>query len=1160
MQSGIQPSASPPQENGKQGANLRRSELLRYIHLKRIADGLAPEPSSPGEATSTGDVDHLLRALHERIRLLGDVRCAADARVECFLEEHFADLYLPRPLRLPNQTLTLDRAGLAREMSLPSDSDRFENEYVSSYRVKNGVLHNPRADRRTTQGTFHVTRGGLPIPADKKGVPKRTFALLFERAFDPPRELLMLPFTAHEPAPTETMVSLLVRPLVAPGVPGISPEKRMEIRFFVPAGLISNLDFVETIFGNAGDPFLPENDSGLDVEHWTGHTGCVILAPHLCQTRKCVAGLPRWDEADDRERRDGMCWKSEDELYNEGQPFKLTCRTSAGVILTLIADNYYGYCKKEVKTQISFAANLFGNVEEEHAGGAIAFPSFNLGDEFQANSRRYNGRTFDDVARDYATIVDVQPEGYGIDRNYPDLIYIPENARATLHEQRVVWTRDDQEYSIPLLPGKVYMAPSGYRVQMDKHPEAPTWRLMATAGEGTYCHKPCTVSGGGKSEISKSLIDYMLYGPIFVADLKRDLDFVQEIFDKDYSKRWRAGSTIQPDYSHTKSRKPLDPSRSLGSLIKMLTPSQDYTDDYNAWLASVPNYIYSLVFIIKRFQQPDWRGDWRKYFSVDIVNGDAGHELKYLNRKLVGTYLRVGFDRDHNWRTFKLRQDFAPATKLAMEDDISVSIVVPGRQLQYANPNHLAGSYKFVANCERRLFQRPDDAVHRGLDKQAEADLAGADNFISNFEPLPARQVQDMVKYVVDLDRFTPPMQTLLREVATEGKGYVVCSSMPRLVDGVPTKNPRYLQLRPDLANPMHAYVGEIGTRLFRAVPADKPVPMPVNAVLFGRRNNPAEPAVGIRGLAVFNPLHFQELPELFMDFISSLTGKSPSTTGAGSEGALTKGPFNALLPIIDLNNTLVSFLLTELVGFSTAAGHIGAEVRMDHDISYLIPEIWCRISPHERDPQFLLQEQLFEPLEDYEFQGETIHASRLGFRMTQRFVRRFFGRIFDNPAKVFDESILRPEQQDAAAFADGIKYICEAQARVAKLYFEDGSVELACPPLRALLSIMAEGSFQGKDARDPEIRRLFTLKSLLESSWYQDRLRAKQTFDCQLWQRHVTYLRKFLNDPFRRGAARRMQLAQTLVRAESEQARVNAPGYIEELQGMLGRDPALRS
>ena len=28
------------------------------------------------------------------------------------------------------------------------------------------------------------------------------------------------------------------------------------------------------------------------------------------------------------------------------------------MMVTIIADNYYGYCKKEVKTQISFAANL----------------------------------------------------------------------------------------------------------------------------------------------------------------------------------------------------------------------------------------------------------------------------------------------------------------------------------------------------------------------------------------------------------------------------------------------------------------------------------------------------------------------------------------------------------------------------------------------------------------------------------------------------------------------------------------------------------------------------------------------------------------------------------------------------------------------------------
>ena len=1159
------------------GLRPTRESLVRYIRLKLIADGLmAPLTASTGSVDAAAaipsagtvaeetwslerDIERLLGSLNERVQLVGDLKCPVDQRIEAFLQRHFAPLGLTPPLRLPGRTLVLNREGLAREMSLPEHRDEFSNEHLSSYRVRNGVLHNPRADRRTTQGTFHVTEGGLPVPADKKSVPQRTFAALFQRAFEPPRGMMALPFSMDEPRAVETFVSLLIRPLVVPEVPGITPAKRMEIRFFVPGGLISNLDFVETIFGNAGDPFLPENDAGLDVRHWSGHTGCVILAPHLTTVTKLEAGLPSYEEATERQRRDGMCWKSPTEKYNDGQAFKLTCRTRDGVIVTLIADNYYGYCKKEVKTQISYATNLYGNCEEEHAGGAIAFPAFNLGDDFVANSRRYNGRTFDDVARDYAALIEVKPEGYGIDRRFPELVYIPENARASLATQHIAWDRAGHEHSIPLLPGQIYMAPSGYRLRMDKHPEAPTWRLIGTAGEGTHCHKPCTVSGGGKSEISKSLLDYMLYGPVFVADTHYDLKAVQEIFDRDYGNRWRTGSSVAPDYAKTPSRPLLDPRRSLGSVIKLLTPSPDYTNEYNAWLASIPNHIYSLVFIIKRFQNREMGADWRSEFSVDMVNGEAGHELKYRNRKLVGTYLRVGLDREQSWRTFKLRQDFAPAAKIATQDDISVSIVVPAERLKNLNPNHRAPSFKFVENCERRLFQRPDDAVHRGLDKQAEADLARDDNFISNFEPLTAAHVAGMVKYVVDLDKFTPPMQQLLRQVAADGTGYVVCSSSPRLVDGKPTKNPRYLQLRPDLAQPMDRYVAEMGTRLFRGIPGDEPVPMPVNAVLFGRRNNPPEPEVGIRGLAVYNPLHFQELPELFMDFISSLTGKSPSTTGAGSEGALTKGPFNALPPIVDLNNALVSFLLTELVGFSTAAGHIGPGFRVDHDISYLVPEVWCRIAPEERDPGFLLQNQLFEPLADFEYEGELIPASLLGYRMTERFVRSFFGRVFDNPAKVFDDAILRPETQNLSAFVDGVKQIREAHTRVAKMYFEDGSVEMACPPLKALLSIMAHGDFKGMDQRDPRIRQLFTRDSLLSSDWYAERLSAKRDLDRDLCVRHQKYVRSIIADPVRGPAAARLDLPSRLAGLESELAQIETPAYLANLTGMLGLDPALR-
>ncbi|MFN9915280.1 MAG: hypothetical protein ACK53L_22010, partial [Pirellulaceae bacterium] len=140
--------------------------------------------------------------------------------------------------------------------------------------------HNPTQDRRTTEGTFHVAEGGLPIPADKKRVPKMVFARMFQQALLPPDELMVLPFTANSAHPARTFVSLLIRPVVCPEVSGYREHQSMEIRFLVPGSLVANLDFVESIFGNGGDPLVPENDAGLDTRHWTGHTGCVILAPH----------------------------------------------------------------------------------------------------------------------------------------------------------------------------------------------------------------------------------------------------------------------------------------------------------------------------------------------------------------------------------------------------------------------------------------------------------------------------------------------------------------------------------------------------------------------------------------------------------------------------------------------------------------------------------------------------------------------------------------------------------------------------------------------------------------------------------------------------------------------------------------------------------------
>ena len=747
-------------------------------------------------------------------------------------------------MRLPGETLILDHYGLARELSLPVAADTWHNELVSSYRLDNGVLHNPVNDRRTTQGVFHVAEGGLPIPADKIRVPLAAYRpACSRRRCGPPAELLRLPFTASWPEPVETMVSLLLRPLVCPAVPKISPEKRMEVRFFVPGGLVSNLDFVESIFGNAGDPYLPANDAALDVDGWTGHSGCVILAPHLTRLKKKDVGLPHASDATEAERAAGMCWTDEGELYNEGRPFKITSRDMDGVMVTILADNYFGYCKKEVKTQIGYSANLFGLAEEEHAGGALAFATFSLGDRFVPDLVRIvsANHRFAEVLALVGERAKFHPSGYATDGIYPEVHYMPEDMEIDIRRQDITWTRNGKEQHLKLLPGRIYIHPSGYKVRMAKYGAAPSWRLIGTVPEGAFCHKPCTVSGGGKSEISKSLVDTVLPGSFYVRSFEEDMALVEAVFGRDYD------DVRLPDLRGSDgsgpSRPILSPERSLGSVIKLLTPNPaEFTPEYNAWLESIPNHVRALVFVIKRFYRPEWGDDWRHHFSVDIINGAPGHELKYDGRRLVANYLRIGRQENGAWRTYKLRQDFVAADKVQMEDDITASVVVPARRL-VGLPGEYDGhpSLKLAQNCEFRLFQRPDDAIHPGLDRQTEEDMAGPGLFCSNFQPLTREDTQRIVEDVAVHDAFTPPMREhVARNAARTDHGYSICSAQPRLVGEKPTKNPRYLQVRPDLARPRDRYVAEMGARLYRRLPLHAPVLFPVISVLSGRRNNRA--------------------------------------------------------------------------------------------------------------------------------------------------------------------------------------------------------------------------------------------------------------------------------------------------------------------------------
>jgi hypothetical protein len=84
----------------------------------------------------------------------------------------------------------------------------------------------------------------------------------------------------------------------------------------------------------------------------------------------------------------------------------------------------------------------------------------------------------------------LQPEGYAIDKLYPDIIYVPRDVQFDLRKQTVTWPAEGGERTIKLLAGKIYIRPSGYRVQMEKPSANRTWRLIGTVAEPTSATSP----------------------------------------------------------------------------------------------------------------------------------------------------------------------------------------------------------------------------------------------------------------------------------------------------------------------------------------------------------------------------------------------------------------------------------------------------------------------------------------------------------------------------------------------------------------------------------------------------------------------------------------------------------------------------------------------
>ena len=123
-------------------------------------------------------------------------------------------------------------------------------------------------------------------------------------------------------------------------------------------------------------------------------------------------------------------------------------------------------------------------------------------------------------------------------------------------------------------------------------------------------------------------------------------------------------------------------------------------------------------------------------------------------------------------------------------------------------------------------------------------------------------------------------------------------------------------------------------------------------------------------------------------------------------------------------------------------------------------------------------------------------------------------------------------------------------------MYFDDGSIAQACPPLRALLEIMLHDQWIGKGLEHPEFRMLFTREYLLASDWYAARLAARQSLERKQWRERVEYLDRFVKRQSHADEATRLGIADRLQRARKNLEEVDSPAYLKKLSGTLGTEP----
>jgi hypothetical protein len=246
---------------------------------------------------------------------------------------------------------------MRRELSLPPDGHKHISPTHTSYACETAYCTIPKATAGRLKASS-TSRRRHPHSADKKAVPKLHLRKASGSGAEPSRGVARNShFTAGENDKAYTFVSVLLRPIVRPEIPGYCEERSMEVRFFAPGSLVANVDFVESIFGKLRRyPSFPkrcvDRSRPLDRDDRLYHPRNRTSRAHQKDL-----GLPHWVQATDAPAPRGhVMARSHRKIQRQGGLSRSLTRDESGVSSPSLRTTISATRKRRVKSHISYSA------------------------------------------------------------------------------------------------------------------------------------------------------------------------------------------------------------------------------------------------------------------------------------------------------------------------------------------------------------------------------------------------------------------------------------------------------------------------------------------------------------------------------------------------------------------------------------------------------------------------------------------------------------------------------------------------------------------------------------------------------------------------------------------------------------------------------------